>query len=691
MPTPPDETGDAQTGDVAMGTNTDPPAKETELGAGKNEDEDPSANSNHSVTEERVTEPVIKIDVPTVSVTVQINDPKDQTTSDGQAASNAAEAEDQVAELPSAVQRRVKGGGSADENKRRSLMLWVDADLVQTVRPDQGTKSPQHSPEDIPSDLKRLKKVIRKERWASDTEHEVRKEMWKTLCLKNSSGASVSHVYHEVEEGLFGKETDSVDPSSITLPSFVDPDHPASSYALKSEGQARLNRLLCVLADTRPDILFCPLLAPLAGMLLHYMSPEETFDGLSALLGSTRYKFLEVSWVEHESFRISFEKLAARFAASAHKMFIKQGNVAEIYQDWIWWILEDLPFSHVIRVMDCYLSEGLKIFYRVGLAILMLYKKHKGTAEAPDGVAASIREFVRSIPVSPNTLLTVGFQFRGLSRSVIGTFQTKHKETLREDNSPYRAASRRQNSVITKLNQINSSIITHQQLHTIWSWVPTRFSIYQPSLVFTTQEHGFSLTTFYTRCEYCEPTILLIKTSDQEIFGAFLSSSWSTRNDGDHKGIYFGTGESFLFSFAPEEKKYPWVGILPKEEAKEEEKEKKEEEKKEEEKKEEEEGEKKEDGGVEGEDGERRASGASGGSLKKKMNEMFMRASPSLVAVGGGDGDGILIEGDLTKGFSTHCLTFENPGLAKERSFNCDVIEVITMEDGRNPLNGVTA
>ena len=120
-----------------------------------------------------MTEPIIKIDVPTVSVTVQINDPKDQTTTDGQAASNAAEAENEVSELPSAVQRRVKGGGNADENKRRSLMLWVDADLVQTVGSDQGTKSPQHSPEDIPSDLKRLKKVIRKERWASDTEHEV--------------------------------------------------------------------------------------------------------------------------------------------------------------------------------------------------------------------------------------------------------------------------------------------------------------------------------------------------------------------------------------------------------------------------------------------------------------------------------------------------------------------------------------
>lgn len=106
------------------------------------------------------------------------------------------------------------------------------------------------------------------------------------------------------------------DPSTVTLPGFVDPDHPTACYALKSEGQTCLNRLLCVLADTRPDILYCPLLAPVASMLLHYMSPEEAFDCVSALLSSTRYKFLETSWVGYESFRISFEKLAAKFAVS---------------------------------------------------------------------------------------------------------------------------------------------------------------------------------------------------------------------------------------------------------------------------------------------------------------------------------------------------------------------------------------
>ncbi|XP_072180415.1 GTPase-activating protein skywalker-like isoform X2 [Diadema setosum] len=656
MPSPTDETGDASVANGGMEPSTDvKTVGEDSHSAG---DAESATNGGHVHRENgpdtSESSPKVNIDVPTVSAAMHIKK-TDNTATDGQAGSKVEEGDDKVGDLSSHVQRREKGGGGdVSSDKRKSLMLWVDPQLVQTVRVEQGvSKSPQHSPENIPNDMKRLKKVVRKERWAAETEHEVRKDVWKKLCLQNSAGASVANIYSEVEEGLFGPDKAAAGQSSTTLPSFVDPDHPTACYALLSEGQMRLNRLLCVFADTRPDILYCPLLAPVASMLLHYMSPEDTFDCLSALLGSTRYKFLEISWVGYESFRMSFEKLASRFASSAHKFVARQGDVAEIYKDWVWWILEDLPFSHLIRVMDCYLSEGLKIFYRVGLAILKLYKKHKGSSPAQEDIVTSIHQFVKSIPESPNALLAEGFQFRGLSRSVIGAYQTKHKQQLREDNSPSRRNTQRQNDALSKLTPIKSSVISHQQLHTLWGWIPSRFSVYQPSLVFTTQEHGFSLTTFYTRCEYCEPTILLIKTSDQEIFGAYLSASWSTRNDEDHKGIYFGTGESFLFSLAPEEKKYPWVGInAPGKEDKEE-----------------------EEGDVE--EGKE--------DMKRRMSEMFMRATPTLIAVGGGDGDGILIEGDLTKGFSGRCLTFNNPPLASERSYSCAVIEVITMEDGRNP------
>lgn len=109
--------------------------------------------------------------------------------------------------------------------------------------------------------------------------------------------------------------------------------------------------------------------------------------------------------------------------------------------------------------------------------------------------------------------------------------------------------------------------------------------MYQPVLLYTTEEHGCSLTTFYVRVEQHEPTLLMIKTCNNEVivlmfpeflctkvvilfypqvFGAYCSSRWFERNLKDDRGqrqAYFGTGETFLFSLYPERAKYPWVGI----------------------------------------------------------------------------------------------------------------------------------
>lgn len=80
--------------------------------------------------------------------------------------------------------------------------------------------------------------------------------------------------------------------------------------------------------------------------------------------------------------------------------------------------------------------------------------------------------------------------------------------------------------------------------------------MYQPVLLYTTEEHGCSLTTFYIRVEHHEPTLLMIKTCNNEVsyfyflydliliafffflqvFGAYCSSRWYERNLRDDKG-----------------------------------------------------------------------------------------------------------------------------------------------------------
>lgn len=53
-----------------------------------------------------------------------------------------------------------------------------------------------------------------------------------------------------------------------------------------------------------------------------------------------------------------------------------------LYMDWCWWILGGLPFPHLVRVMDCYFHEGIKVFYRIALAILILFNKNSSISSA---------------------------------------------------------------------------------------------------------------------------------------------------------------------------------------------------------------------------------------------------------------------------------------------------------------------
>lgn len=525
-------------------------------------------------------------------------------------------------------------GQAGGFNFSSTFKPWVDTSSIPPPKYNSTPLSPQASPtKGVPADKKKLKKVTRKGKWSYDNPS--RAELWHRICLRKAS--SGQGIYDEVSKDMNLTNSETGADQSLILPEFVDKDY-FYTYYLNAEGKQKLSQVLCVLHHTRPDIVYCPLLAPVASLLLHYMDCSDVYECLAALHSSNTYKHMEQTKVGHEAFRITFGRLVERFASSVHKTLVQKtnGNPQVVYDDWIRWILKDLSIHHLLRVMDCYLVEGLKIFYRMGLAILSLYKKSKSYEGAAD-IPSSIQEFLQTTHLSPEDFLSVGFQFRGLSRSVIGAYQTKVKSSVDTTDGVGSRSSPQTIAVPLALRKSGSTIVTPKQLQALWHWIPTRFSIYQPKLVFTSEEHGFSINTFYQRCEYCEPTILLIKTMENEIFGAYLSTCWSQRNDEEQKSPYFGTGESFLFSFAPEEKKYPWVGMLD------------------------------DGGGVNG--------------PESHSAHLFMRAESNLIAVGGGEGDGILLEGGLTEGRSKKCATFNNAPLAKDGVFHCKVVEVITFED----------
>ncbi|XP_031229592.1 TLD domain-containing protein 2 isoform X1 [Mastomys coucha] len=137
--------------------------------------------------------------------------------------------------------------------------------------------------------------------------------------------------------------------------------------------------------------------------------------------------------------------------------------------------------------------------------------------------------------------------------------------------------------------------------------LPPRVTGHPWNLVFCTSRDGFSLRTLYRQMEgHSGPVLLLLRDQDGQMFGAFSSSALRLS-----KGFY-GTGETFLFSFAPQLKVFKWTG----------------------------------------------------------HNSFFVKGDLDSLMMGSGSGQfGLWLDGDLYRGGSYPCATFNNEVLARQEQF----------------------
>ncbi|KAM4841963.1 TLD domain-containing protein 2 isoform 4-T6 [Thomomys bottae] len=127
------------------------------------------------------------------------------------------------------------------------------------------------------------------------------------------------------------------------------------------------------------------------------------------------------------------------------------------------------------------------------------------------------------------------------------------------------------------------------------------------TLVFCTSRDGFSLRSLYRQMEgHSGPVLLLLRDQDGQMFGAFSSSTFRLS-----KGFY-GTGETFLFTFSPQLKVFKWTG----------------------------------------------------------NNSFFVKGDLDSLMMGSGSGQfGLWLDGDLYRGGSHPCATFNNEVLARQEQF----------------------
>ncbi|VDO96392.1 unnamed protein product [Soboliphyme baturini] len=299
-------------------------------------------------------------------------------------------------------------------------------------------------------------------------------------------------------------------------------------------------RLLTVVEHVRPDFTYIPILYALCAILLHYMNDEDAFACVMTILCHSQ-KFLIQTDIAGDP--IFYNALfSRRLLLLQHKTFsllktLLNTNddqlVIAAFNDWNAWLFRDLPYSHLVRVVDCFLFEGLKVLFRCTLALMMLWNRDR-----------CIFAF----------LLFVAFNIRNLKMSHIRRIQERHEMKLRRRTSL--KSSRFHSCDLNDLHSVRAKF----QAALLISWIPSRYHIYPPKKLFSMQQDGVSFTTLWMKIEnYC-PSILLIKTSKSEMFGAYCSEAWSYRRRCANN-CFFGTGECFLFRITPEPCHYPWIGL----------------------------------------------------------------------------------------------------------------------------------
>ena len=89
----------------------------------------------------------------------------------------------------------------------------------------------------------------------------------------------------------------------------------------------------------------------------------------------------------------------------------------------------------------------------------------------------------------------------------------------------------------------HSIIFTQAHAKAIQPHLPEILRMKKYSLVYSMYNHGSDLTTFYNASKGKLDTLLIIQTLEGSVFGGYSNAEWRPQAN------YFGSGESFLFSF----------------------------------------------------------------------------------------------------------------------------------------------
>ena len=117
----------------------------------------------------------------------------------------------------------------------------------------------------------------------------------------------------------------------------------------------------------------------------------------------------------------TFDSLIKRFLPKIHTIF-EINSVTPDYYSTSWFLtfyILVLPFNTVFRILDIFFSEGYKIIYRVGLAILKLKEKKFIKKPQIDEILMEVKDFSDPIYGNEDFFIKTALGFKFSKKDII--------------------------------------------------------------------------------------------------------------------------------------------------------------------------------------------------------------------------------------------------------------------------------
>eukprot|EP00931_Biecheleriopsis_adriatica_P080713 TRINITY_DN54058_c0_g1_i1.p1 TRINITY_DN54058_c0_g1~~TRINITY_DN54058_c0_g1_i1.p1 ORF type:complete len:349 (+),score=74.37 TRINITY_DN54058_c0_g1_i1:140-1048(+) len=166
-------------------------------------------------------------------------------------------------------------------------------------------------------------------------------------------------------------------------------------------GQHQLLNVLRAYSVFNPEVGYCQGMGFICGVLLMYMSEDDAFLMLISLLDNYRMAGLfmpNLPLLNKYFFQLT--KLLEMHMPQLYNHLVEQGVEPTMYaSQWFMTVcIYNFPFSTVVRVWDIFLAEGVKIIFRIALALLKLNQE--------DLLNQSFEQILQTLKQAPSAVET---------------------------------------------------------------------------------------------------------------------------------------------------------------------------------------------------------------------------------------------------------------------------------------------